>query len=278
MTDARYWDYPPPGPAALAMLAPSPVRDRLKALLEEADAYEIEEWLAQAAIPEEVEHVLRRGLRGQDVYDAVEAASLVWEDRCGTYTSCVVRRQNEELLYQAWQDGELLGECETESELSGEEIRNLMVTGDIDDDDYSGKAGFTASSDFHEVPDYEGWSEEPDVETIVASGVIEGKKFPGRDFSSLDLTGIRASRANLEGACFYRASLTGADFHAAALRHADFRCADLRYAVLHGADLEGAQLHGADLRGANLRFANLRGADLHNALTEGADFTGADRT
>jgi hypothetical protein len=197
-------------PAALAMLGPSPTRNRLRALLEEADAQEIEEWPPRAAIPEEVEHVLRRGLRGEEIYDAVEAARLVWEDRSGTRTSCVVRRPNEALLYQAWRDGLLLG-----------------------------KAAFAVSYYYHEIRDPDGWPEAPAIETILADGVIEGMRFPGLDFSSLDLAGIRASRANLEGTCFYRANLAGADFHAAGLRHSDLRFADLRYAVLQGADPEG---------------------------------------
>lgn len=273
----RYWDYPEPGPQALSMMALSPLRDRLQALLEEGDAAEIEEWLASAEVPEAVKEVLRRGLLGEDLYDAVEVASLLWEDRCGTRTSCLALRRDGRILYQAWQDGVLIGEHKSEGELDGEEIRNLMVTGDVDDDDYSGKAAFTASSDFHDLEDYEGWSEDSPA-VALAEGRMEGAELAGRDFALADLTGMRASRANLESASFYRARLVGGDFHAARLRHADLRFAELRYAFLQGADLEGAQLQGADLRNANLRFADLRQADLSHADTRGADFSGADLT
>lgn len=160
----RYWDYAEPGPAALAMLGSGPLRDRLNALLEEGDADDIEEWLKTAEVPDEVKEVLRRGLRGEWVYDAVEVGQLVWHDHLSTVTTCVAQRKEVRVLYRAWQDGELVGEHLADAELDGEEVRNLMVTGDIRDGDYTGKASFEASSAFHpDLEDFDGW-EEPDDE------------------------------------------------------------------------------------------------------------------
>jgi hypothetical protein len=243
----RYWDYPEPGPAALAMLASSPLRDQLQALLEEGECEAIEEWLARAEVPQAVKEILRQGYRGQDTFDVVEVGQLSWQDHLSTMTICLVTRRGAKLTYQAWQDGVLIGEHETDSELRGEEMRNLMVKGDIDDDDYEGKTAFAAYSDFHDdLEDYEGWTEESDVEELLEKGVIEGRQLPGHDFAGRDLTGLRASRANLDGASFYGARLVGADFYAASLRHADFRFTDLRDACFQDADLEGARFHEAD--------------------------------
>jgi hypothetical protein len=102
-TPFRYWDDPEPGPAALALLGPSDMRDRLAALLAEGDPEAIEEWLAEESIPEEVKQVLGRSLRGEEAFDAVAAAGLRWEDRTGSYTSCVVQRQGKGLVYRVWQ-------------------------------------------------------------------------------------------------------------------------------------------------------------------------------
>jgi uncharacterized protein YjbI with pentapeptide repeats len=279
----RYWDYPEPGPVALAMLAPSPLRDQLQALLQDGDAGMIEEWLDTAVVAAEIKKVLRQGLRGEKVYDAVEAASLRWDDRTGTRTACVVRRQGRGLVYEVWQDGMQLAEREANRELGGRELLKLMLSGDFETDaDLPEVAAFEATSDFHEdLPD----EAEVELWRCLAVGVIEGWDLPGRDFAGADLAGIRASRANLEAAGFYGARLVGADFFATELRHANLCGAELRYAFLQSADLEGAQLQGADLRNANLRFAclrnaklcgaDLRHADLRHADTRGADFAGA---
>jgi hypothetical protein len=280
----RYWDYPEPGPIALAMLAPGPRRARLQRLLEARDAAAIHEWLDEADIADAVKEVVRRGLRGEEiydaVYDAVEVASLRWDDRCGTVTSCVVRREPGWLLYEVWQDGELIGEFETMEELTGPEIRNLMVKSDINDEDYKGLAAFVTASAFHDdLEDFPGWQDEPDLQSVLEDGVIEGREFAGHDFTGANLPHLRAVRADLEAACFYRACLVGADFQSARLRHADLRQAELRHAFLQGADLEEAQLQGADLRHANLEFAclrnaNLQGADLRDASLRHADLSG----
>lgn len=89
----RYWDYPEPGPTALAMLPPSPQRERLAVLLEGGDADEVAAWLETADIPEAVKAVVRRGLRGEQEYDAVAVGRLAWDDHTSTVTTCVATRR-----------------------------------------------------------------------------------------------------------------------------------------------------------------------------------------
>ena len=55
----RYWQYPEPGPAALAMLPLSPAREQLAALLVDGDADGIAGWLETADIPDAVKAVVR---------------------------------------------------------------------------------------------------------------------------------------------------------------------------------------------------------------------------
>ena len=161
----RYWQYTEPGPAALAMLPPSAVRERLAALLADGDADEIAVWLEAADIPEAVKAVLRQGLRGEEEFDAVEVGRLAWDDHTSTLTTCVARREGDKILYQAHQDGELIGEQLAERVLSGMAIRNMMVTGDIADDDYEGRISCVASSAFHpDLEDFPGWEESEDDE------------------------------------------------------------------------------------------------------------------
>ena len=62
----RYWDYPEPGPAALLMLDSGPLRDQLKALLEEGDADDIEEWLKTAEVPDEVNRIAEEFIAAHD--------------------------------------------------------------------------------------------------------------------------------------------------------------------------------------------------------------------
>jgi hypothetical protein len=160
-----YWDYPDPGQVALAMIRPPRLRSQLKRLLEAGDADEIEAWLDTAKIAEFVKRVLRQGLRGEWMYDAVEVGRLNWHDHLSTITTCVAQRKGGKLLYTAFQDGDRVGEHLSDSELDGDEIRNLMVKGCVDDDDYTAKADFEASSDFHkDLEDYEGWQGAEDDE------------------------------------------------------------------------------------------------------------------
>jgi len=162
---SRYWPYRDPGAEALAMLPPSPARERLAALLADRDADEIAKWLETADIPEAVKAVVRQGLRGGEQYDAVEVGRLKWDDHTSTVTTCVARREGDKILYQAQQDGELIGEQLAERVLSGEAIRNLMVAGDIADDDYEGRTSFVASSAYHpDLEDFDGWEESEEDE------------------------------------------------------------------------------------------------------------------
>ena len=175
-----YWDHPEPGPVALSMIRPPSLRrQKLKHLLDKGDADDIKEWLERVKIAEIVKRVLRQGLRGEWVYDAVEVGSLVWHDHLSTITNCVAMRRNDKLLYQAWQDGELVGEHVSEHELDGDEIRNLMVKGCIDDDDYTSKASFEASSKFHkDLEDYDGRESKTRPAGLVRTSVMSVKRCP----------------------------------------------------------------------------------------------------
>ena len=236
------------------------------------------------------------------MFDAVVVANLRFEDRTGTRTTCVARRQAGALVYEVWQDCMLLAKRESNCELRAREMLNVMLAGvfTVDTDQSlipfedalaeaaKCMASFEASSDFHDDLPRESLNLSATLELrrILAEEVIENQDLAGFDFSGANLTGIKATRANLETATFYHACLAGADLQSARLRHADLRHADLRHAFLQGADLEGAQMEGADLRNANLRFAclrdarlcsvDLRGADLTHADARGADFTGAN--
>ena len=146
----RYWDYPEPRSEALKLLSNSPFRSELVSLLEDGNADEIAEWLEAPGIPETVRTVLRLGLRGETDFDAVEVGRLAWDDHLGTLTICsAIRRTDGKVMYQVKQDGDLIAEFLSNRELSGAKIRNLMVTGDIEDDDYYGTTSFCASSSYH---------------------------------------------------------------------------------------------------------------------------------
>jgi len=132
----------------------------------------------------------------------------------------------------------------------------------------------------------------------------------GRDFSGLNLRGIKMDRAVLRGADFTRAQLqranligvislearfdradlsgarlSGANLVSASLENACLAKADMEFALmakvllrgacLYEADMSGAQLDGAVLTRAELRKANLRGAGFRNAQLDEADLRGA---
>ena len=158
----RYWDYPEPGLEALKLLSNSPVRSELVSLLEDGSADEIAEWLEAPGIPETVRTILRQGLRGETDFDAVEVGRLAWDDHLGTLTQCSAIRQSDgKVMYQVMQDGDLIAEFLSSRELSGVKVRNLMVTGDIEDDDYTGYASFRASSNYHsDLHSWEGSQED----------------------------------------------------------------------------------------------------------------------
>jgi uncharacterized protein YjbI with pentapeptide repeats len=102
----------------------------------------------------------------------------------------------------------------------------------------------------------------------------------GRDFSSLNLRGIKMDRAVLKGADFTGTHLQRATLIGAKLQEACFDRADLSGARLSGANLVSASLEDACLAKADMEFALmakvlLRGACLHEADMSGAQLDGA---
>src|SRR5271169_3011924 len=77
----------------------------------------------------------------------------------------------------------------------------------------------------------------------------------GRDFSGLNLRGIKMDRAVLRGADFTGAHLQSANLIGAILREAHFDRADLSRARLSGANLASASLESACLAKVEMEFA-----------------------
>jgi uncharacterized protein YjbI with pentapeptide repeats len=119
----------------------------------------------------------------------------------------------------------------------------------------------------------------------------------GRDFSGLNLRGIKMDRALLSGAdftgahlqsanligaiaeraCFdrvdlSRARLSGANLVSASLKDACLARADMEFALMANTVLRGACLREADMSGAQLDAVTLTGADLRKANLRGAGF------
>ncbi len=95
----------------------------------------------------------------------------------------------------------------------------------------------------------------------------------GRDFSGLNLRGIKMDRAVLRGADFtgaqlQRANLIGVISQDARLDRADLSGARLSGANLVSASLENACLANADMEFALMAKALLRGACLHECLRQ----------
>jgi uncharacterized protein YjbI with pentapeptide repeats len=86
------------------------------------------------------------------------------------------------------------------------------------------------------------------------------------NFSSADLTGRDFSGLNLRGIKMDRAALRGADFTGANLQSANLIGAILQEARLDRADLSRARLSGANLVSASLENARLAQADMEFAL------------
>jgi hypothetical protein len=95
-----------------------------------------------------------------------------------------------------------------------------------------------------------------------------------RDFSGLDLRGIKAQNRDLSGLVAIGAKLRDGRFQNANLTRANFTQANLSNAQFVGANLTGANLTGADAEGAVFEGANLFGADFSAASLFGATFTG----
>ena len=97
----------------------------------------------------------------------------------------------------------------------------------------------------------------------------------GRDFSRLNLRGIKMDRALLRGADFTGAGLQRANLIGAILEEACLDEADLSGARLSGANLVSASLENAGLAKAEMEFALLAKAVLRGACLRGADLSGA---
>jgi hypothetical protein len=125
----------------------------------------------------------------------------------------------------------------------------------------------------------------PDVQAAVT---VIGRRNPGNDRQTMDLSSVvlpraNAMRAHLPGANLFRADLfrvdlSDGDLTEANLDGADLTSANLSRANLTAANLFRANLDGADLTSANLSRANLSSANLSRTNLTHADLQGADLT
>src|SRR3984893_9448592 len=97
----------------------------------------------------------------------------------------------------------------------------------------------------------------------------------GRDFSGLNLRGIKMDRALLSGADFTGAHLQSANLIGAILQEARLNHADLSRARLSGANLVSASLENACLAKADMEFALMANVVLRGACLREADMSGA---
>src|ERR1700730_13000819 len=97
----------------------------------------------------------------------------------------------------------------------------------------------------------------------------------GRDFSGLNLRGIKMDRALLSGADFTGAHLQSANLIGTILQEACFDGADLSRARLSGANLVSASFENACLAKAEMEFALMANAMLQGACLREADMSGA---
>src|SRR5499427_7228757 len=91
----------------------------------------------------------------------------------------------------------------------------------------------------------------------------------GRDFSGLNLRGIKMDRAVLRGADFTGARLQSANLIGAMLQEARFDKGDLSRARLSGANLVSASFEDACLAKAEMEFAVMGNAVLRGACLRG---------
>src|SRR5947209_1212427 len=92
----------------------------------------------------------------------------------------------------------------------------------------------------------------------------------GRDFSVLNLRGIKMDRAVLRGADFTGANLQSANLIGAILQDARLDRADLSRARLSGANLVSASLENTRLAKAEMEFALMTNALLRGACLQDA--------
>src|SRR5215471_3648280 len=93
----------------------------------------------------------------------------------------------------------------------------------------------------------------------------------GRDFTGLNLRGVKMDRALLSGADFTGAHLQRANLIGAICQEACFDRADLSRARLSGANLVSASLENACLAKAEMEFALMANAVLRGACLSEAD-------
>src|SRR6202049_3074874 len=97
----------------------------------------------------------------------------------------------------------------------------------------------------------------------------------GRDFSGLNLRGIKMDRAVLRGADFSGAHLQSANLVGALAEQACFDRADLSRARLSGANLISSSLEDACLAKTEMEFALAANTVLRGACLREADMSGA---
>ncbi len=119
------------------------------------------------------------------------------------------------------------------------------------------------------------WQEERYIAPNTSRQTLE-RALRTRDFSGLDLRGIKAEGRDLSGLVAVNAKLRDARFNSANLSGANFTGANLSNAQFVGADLTGANLTGADAEGAVFEGANLSGANFTGASLFGATFIGTN--
>jgi hypothetical protein len=117
-------------------------------------------------------------------------------------------------------------------------------------------------------PLMEGWA--PNLKSLVADLVTQGKSLAGADLSNGFLQGI-----NLSGADLRMADLSGADLRMSTLERADFRGAKMIDIRMQGAKLDhslldGADLTNADLNGCTIPHSSFRGAKMHRTSLRNA--------
>ncbi len=98
-----------------------------------------------------------------------------------------------------------------------------------------------------------------------------GESLERRDFSTVDLSRIDLSSANIRGAY-----LSSTDFTSANLSNANLYGADLMGTKLYDTNFSSANLTGTNLYGADLSYANIKDANLSRADVSRANFTAAD--
>ena len=97
-----------------------------------------------------------------------------------------------------------------------------------------------------------------------------------KDFSYVDLSGIKLNEGIFSNCNFRNAILKEASLEFCALEGANLEGANLEGANLTQADLGRANLKGARLTGTKIQKANLEGADLKGADLKGADLKEAE--